>query len=132
MNIAIVEDEGITALFLKESIEEFGHCAVGMYDNSTPFLEFLQQNSEIDLDFMDIQINGKLDGIQLAYEISLKYPNISIVFITSFKDSDTIKSAKIVSPLGYLIKPVVESDLEAILMVVESFRKKHQVLIKVC
>jgi len=127
MNIAIVEDEGLTALFFKESLEELEHNVVGIFDNSEVFLEFVKIDSRIDLVFMDIQINGKLDGIQLAYELSIKYPDISIVFVTSFKDNDTIKSAKIASPLGYLIKPVVESDLNAILMVVESFKNRHQV-----
>ncbi|EDZ62006.1 Signal transduction response regulator [Sulfurimonas gotlandica GD1] len=128
MNIAIVEDEAITALFLKDTFEEFGHNILCMYDNSAEMLEFLNKNRNIDLIFMDIQINGKLDGIDLAYEISIKYPKISIVFITSFKDDETIDRAKIVSPLGYIIKPVVESDLNAILMVVESFKRNRQVV----
>lgn len=128
MNIAIVEDEAITALFLKDTFEELGHNVLCMYDNATCILEFLSKNKNIDLIFMDIQINGKLDGIDLAYEISIKYPNISIVFITSFKDNETIKRAEIVSPLGYIIKPIVDSDLNAILMVVESFKRNRQIV----
>ena len=128
MNIAIVEDEAITALFLKDTVEEHDHNVLCMYDNSIDMLGFLSKNKSIDLISMDIQINGKLDGIDLAYEISTKYPNISIVFITSFKDNETIKKAEIVTPLGYIIKPVVESDLNAILMVVESFKRNRQIV----
>ncbi len=130
MNIAIIEDEAITALFLKDTFEELGHNVLCMYDNSSNILEFLSKNKNIDIIFMDIQINGKLDGIDLAYAISIKYPNISIVFITSFKDNETIKRAEIVSPIGYIIKPVVESDLNAILMVVESFKRNRQIVNK--
>jgi len=125
MKIAIVEDEGITALFLKETVEDFGHSVIGMFDESNTLLDCLNSDDDIDLVLMDIKINGKLDGLQLAKKLCIEYPSISIVFITSFKDSDTIKDAKDASPLGYLIKPVMESDVEAVLMVVESFNKNH-------
>lgn len=55
----------------------------------------------------------------------LHITNISFVYLTSYKDSETIKSAQAVKPLGYLIKPVVESDLEAILMVVDGYKKSY-------
>ena len=77
---------------------------------------------------MDINIEGPIDGIQAAKEISLAYLNISIVFITSFKDSQTIKEAQIVRPLGYLVKPISEVDLETILMVTQANRIKKTVI----
>ncbi len=119
MNIVIVEDEGITALFLKESIEELGHNIVGIFDNALNLFEFLSEhNHETDLIFMDINIKGAIDGIQASEEVSLKYPFVSIVFITSFKDSQTINEAQIAKPLGYIVKPISEVDLETILMVI--------------
>jgi len=123
MNIVIVEDEGITALFLKESIEELGHNIVGIFDNASNLFEFLSEhNNETELIFMDINIKGAMDGIQASAEISLKYPFVSIVFITSFKDSQTINEAQIVKPLGYIVKPISEVDLETILMIVTANR----------
>jgi len=123
MNIVIVEDEGITALFLKESIEELGHNIVGIFDNASNLFEFLSEdNNETELIFMDINIKGAMDGIQTSAEISLKYPFVSIVFITSFKDSQTINEAQIVKPLGYIVKPISEVDLETILMIVTANR----------
>ena len=121
MNIIIVEDEGITALFLKESVLDFDHSIVGIFDNALSLFEFLQETDQyVDLIFMDININGQLDGLQTAQKVYISYPTISFVFITSFKDSNTIKEAQIVKPLGYLVKPISETDLEAILMVVEA------------
>lgn len=122
MNVVLVEDEGITAMFLEETIESLGSKVVGIFAEGESLLVFLEHNS-IDLIFMDIQINGALDGIQVATRVHQKYPAISFVFLTSFKDTDTIASAKIVKPLGYLIKPIIEADLEAMLMVVESVRE---------
>ncbi|MFA6192395.1 MAG: response regulator [Sulfurimonas sp.] len=122
MNIVIIEDEGLTALFLQEIIKDLHHTVVGVFDNGQELLSFLKSN-QVDLIFMDININGSLDGIQTANLTHSKYPNISFVYLTSYKDSETIKNAQAVKPLGYLIKPVVGSDLEAILMVVDGYKK---------
>lgn len=125
MNIIIIEDEGVTALFLKEIISDLGHNVVGLFDNGDALLTFLKSNN-VDLIFMDININGVLDGIQTATIAHNKYPDISFVYLTSYKDSQTIKEAQAVRPLGYLIKPVLESDLEAILMVVEGCKQRYK------
>ena len=121
MNIIIVEDEGITALFLRESLLDFKHNVIGIFSNASALFDFLKTTEEkTDLIFMDINIEGSQDGIQAAKEVYFNYPVISLVFITSFKDSETIKEAQSVKPLGYLVKPISEVDLETILMVVEA------------
>lgn len=137
MNIVIVEDEGITALFLKESIEELGHDVIGIFDNASSLFEFLSEHgSETELIFLDINIKGAMDGIQASKEISLRYSFVSIVFITSFKDSQTINEAQIAKPLGYIVKPISEVDLETILMVVVANKasakntENNQILLK--
>ncbi len=123
MNTIVVEDEGITALFLKESLLDLHHSVAGVFNNATDLFDFLKNNhKKIDLIFMDINIEGSIDGIQAAKEISLEYGDISIVFITSFKDSHTIQEAQIAKPLGYLVKPISEVDLETVLMVTQANR----------
>ena len=131
MNIVVIEDEGITAYFLQESINELGHEVVAMFDNGNELLNFLQKKS-VDLIFMDINIKGSLDGVQLANIINEKYPSVLFVFLTSIKDSETIKSAQRVKPLGYLIKPIIASDLEAIMMVVEAHDKEIIENVDIC
>lgn len=127
MNIVIIEDEGVTALFLQEIIKDLHHNVMAIFDNSSELFTFLKEN-KVDLIFMDININGPLDGIQTANMVHSKYPDISFVYLTSYKDTETIKSAQVVKPLGYLIKPVLESDLEAILMVVDGHKKTSQII----
>lgn len=122
MNVVIVEDEGVTALFIKEVLRDLKHNVAAVFDNADELFSFLKSN-QVDLIFMDINIKGSYDGIQTATIAHARYPNISFVYLTSYKDSETIKSAQAVNPLGYLIKPIVESDLEAILMVVGGYKK---------
>lgn len=122
MNVVIIEDEGLSALFLEEVIKDLHHNVVGVFDNSSTLFPFLEKH-QVDLILMDININGPLDGIQTANIAHNKYPDISFVYITSYKDSETIKSAQAVKPLGYLIKPILEGDLEAVMMVVDGCKK---------
>lgn len=121
MKIVIVEDEGVIALFLQSILQGFGHDVAAVFNNGNSLFTFLKSNS-VDLIFMDININGSLDGIQTANTVHGRYPDISFVYLTSYRDSETIKSAQSVRPLGFLIKPVVESDIEAIMMVVEGYK----------
>ena len=119
MTIIILEDEGITAFFLQESLRNMGHEVIGVFDNGVELITFLKDNA-VDLIFTDINIKGVLDGIQTAQKIYLENKDTFFVFLTSYKDSNTIKEAQFVKPLGYLVKPISEVDLEIILMVVES------------
>ena len=126
MKIIIVEDEGITALFLKKSLLSMGHEVASVHDNADTLLGYLEYHS-IDLILMDINIKGRRDGIETAITIYHQYPNISCVFITSYIDKDTIEKAGVVQPLGYLKKPVIFLDIEAILLLVQSHRKYKSV-----
>lgn len=118
MNIVILEDEAIMMMFLKSSLEANGHNLVASFNSFEGFFEFFEKN-QVDLVLMDIQVKGTLDGTQIASRLRLIDKNVKIVFITSFKDSQTIQMAKESKPNGYLIKPISKEDLEAILMVCE-------------
>lgn len=113
MNIAIVEDDALTALFLTETLEELGYNVLGSFDSAKPLLTLLEKH-KVDLVFMDIEINGSIDGIQCA-DLIYRSHNIRSIFVTSYQNSATIHDAMDVSPLGYLIKPVIEPDIEAAL-----------------
>jgi len=126
MRVVIVEDEGITALFLKKSILSIGHEVASVHDNADTLLGYLEYH-DADLILMDINIKGRVDGIQTATKIYHQYPNISCVFITSYIDRDTIEKACVVQPLGYLKKPVIFSDIEAILLLVQSHRNHKKI-----
>ena len=115
MKILIVEDEVLSAKFLKLTLEKLGHEVVSIVDEAEACKNVLR-DSAVDLVLMDINIKGSTDGLQLAREISKLYA-LKIVFITSYSDSQTIKEATLSSPIGFLIKPIMKSAIEAIMMV---------------
>lgn len=126
MKVIIVEDETITSLFLENTLEILGYTVVGCYDNGTEVLNNLIYNCDVDLIFMDINISGKIDGIQLAQSIKENHNNIDIVFVTAYQDSETIQMTRLIQPLGYLIKPINQSHIEAMMLIVEN-KKSHKV-----
>jgi DNA-binding response OmpR family regulator len=68
-----------------------------------------------DFAIVDININGSTDGIGVARH--LKDKKIPFLFLTAYKDIETITEAAEISPLSYLIKPVTPENLVAALMV---------------
>lgn len=109
MKVIIVEDEKIVALDLKRRIEQLGHSVIAAYQNGEELLRRLDEMFP-DIIMMDINLNGKLDGIETA-EIINKRRDIPIIFLTAFSDDVTVNRAKESMPYGYLLKPFDFKDL---------------------
>ncbi|MDQ7047650.1 MAG: response regulator [Sulfurovum sp.] len=127
MKVAIVEDEGIMALFLKKTISSFDHEVVAIYSNGAELLKYMQ-SAEVDVIFMDINIKGIRNGIEVAKEVQKLYPLVSFVFVSAYLDNETITQACEVEPLGYLTKPVQPKQLETILILVSKHRENFLTL----
>lgn len=113
LNVLIIEDESIISLHLKKSVIAFGFNVVAIKQDSTSVLKLIE-NTKVDIALVDINIKGDIDGIQLATILSKTY-NIPIIFITAFKDKETLKRASNIDFSGYIIKPFREEELEVIL-----------------
>lgn len=114
-DILIVEDEFITAKFIKDVLLALNHNVVDIVSYANDAVDIVKKNN-IDLIFMDININGAIDGIMCASMINqIKF--IPIIYMTAYGDSATIQEARDTNLYGYLIKPFDEHDLEASLNV---------------
>ena len=107
--IVIVEDELITARYLQSIITKMGVDVSGIYDNGEALLAAIQADLP-EMVMMDINIKGKMDGIELTSIIAEKY-NIPVIFITAYCDTETLASAIDLSPYGYIVKPFTEVDI---------------------
>ncbi len=108
--IVIVEDELITARYLQSIITKMGVDVSGIYDNGEALLAALQADLP-EMIMMDINIKGKMDGIELTSIIAEKY-KIPVIFITAYCDNETLGSAIDLSPYGYIVKPFTEVDIQ--------------------
>ena len=109
--ILLVEDESIVALDIQGRLEDSGYGIVGTVMTGEAAIE-LAGNLSPDLILMDIQLKGKLDGIEAAEIIRARY-NLPIIFLTAFADEDTLRRARVTEPFGFLLKPFEEHSLTA-------------------
>lgn len=107
--ILIVEDELITARYLKNIITKMGTQVQHMLDNGEAVLTLLETYRP-DMIMMDINIKGMMDGLQLTSIISNKY-QIPVIFITAYCDNETLSNAIKLSPYGYVVKPFTDVDI---------------------
>jgi diguanylate cyclase (GGDEF)-like protein/PAS domain S-box-containing protein len=108
--VLIVEDEKIIALDLQRRLEKFGYSVVALAATAQEAVEAaLEYHPDIIL--MDIMLGGDRDGVDAAVEIKEQH-NVPIVFLTAYADERTVERAKKAEPVGYVLKPFKERELQ--------------------
>ena len=82
-NLLIVEDESIIARDYKMMVERNGYNVIKIVNNGKDAIAAAVE-SEPDFILMDINIKGKMNGIEAAKEIYSKQKRSIIIFITAF------------------------------------------------
>ena len=111
INVIIVEDDEITALNLKLSLEKQGYDVLGICDNADDAKEEIS-NKEPDIVIIDISLQESTDGIELAKGMREEH-TIPFIFLTSYSDDEIISQAKTTEPYGYIVKPFDPNSLHA-------------------
>ena len=109
--IMIVEDEKITAAHLQEILSELGYTVTAAVASAADAIREAERTSP-DLVLMDVHIEGNMDGVDAARIIRERF-QIPAVYLTAHADSGTLDRAKKAEPLGYIVKPFQESELQA-------------------
>tara|TARA_B100000745_G_C20112867_1_gene380907 strand:+ start:70 stop:1248 length:1179 start_codon:yes stop_codon:yes gene_type:complete len=112
LSVLVVDDEIIIARNLEQILERMGLKVVDIACSGEEAIE-LAHKFKPDLIYMDIRLNGDLDGIETAQIISDEL-NIPVIFLTAYADEQTLTRAKDTAPYGYLVKPVSERDIQII------------------
>lgn len=120
MNIILIEDEKPAARLLKRKIEKLGFEVGEMLHSVEESINWLQNNPQPDLIFLDIQLS---DGIsfQIFDEVEI---HSAIIFTTAY-DEYALKAFKLNS-IDYLLKPVDEEELA---FAIEKYEKQREVKI---
>jgi CheY-like chemotaxis protein len=109
-SIIIVEDDFILAKVTQLQLARMGYDVLAIYSSGEQTLQGLESLNP-DLILMDIQLSGKLDGIQTVEEIR-QSRHIPIIYMTGNSDSSTKQRALNTYCNAYLVKPVEKSQLE--------------------
>jgi CheY-like chemotaxis protein len=107
--ILIVEDEGIQAMALEETLERNGYIVAGIADHGFEAMEMIQYEP-VDLVILDVNIKGQWDGIETAKQI-LSVKQIPFIYLTAYMDDITHQRAEETGPVAYLNKPYQEAKL---------------------
>jgi EAL domain-containing protein (putative c-di-GMP-specific phosphodiesterase class I)/CheY-like chemotaxis protein len=114
--VLIVEDESLIAHQLKKRIINLGYAVTDIVTNSEDALSSLRSNPA-DIVLMDIVIKGDTDGIEVADMVQQEF-NIPVIFLTAYSDDETLQRAELTRAYGYLVKPVQEQELNAMIRIV--------------
>jgi len=109
MKCILVEDNFNYALEIEILLKELNIQLIDTLDNGKDALvSILTKNP--DLVIMDIELNGKLKGTDVAEKIThLKIP---IIFVTSFDTKENFEKAEKAINYGFLTKPIKKFDLQ--------------------
>lgn len=117
LNIMIVEDEPPIARSLKNMIESLSssYSVLSNARNGREALSLLEHTHEkINVLFTDIRM-PVMDGLTLMKEVNDRYPSITIVVLSGYKDFSYVQKALRYKALDYLLKPVNKENLSVLL-----------------
>ena len=121
LRILIADDEAVIRLGLRAMLEDQGYQVVGEASDGTRALDLVHK-LQPDLVFLDIKMPG-VDGLQAARRL-LAGRIVPVIILTAYADRAFVEQAKEAGALGYLVKPVRESDLApAVEMALGRFRE---------
>ena len=117
MNIAIIEDLDSDYNTLERLLKNSGICAqssthIIRYKNAESFLSAFHADT-YELLFLDILLDGEMNGMDAARAIREESPSVPIVFTTC--ESEYALEGYEVQALDFLVKPYAKERVEAIL-----------------
>lgn len=107
--IGIVEDDLVIASYIKSILEELNYIVPEPSKNYEAAIEMMETEKP-DLVILDIQLDGKKDGVMVAEYIRQNI-DIPFVFHTANSDVATVERVKKVRPNAFLTKPFQKRDL---------------------
>jgi len=119
--IMIVEDEGLIAQRIKLSLTRMGCEVVAIASWGDDAIKKAVELSP-ELIMMDIMIKGDMDGIEAAIQIRERC-DIPVIYLTAYGDAKTLERAKASEPVGYILKPINELQMQ---VAIEMGLHKHK------
>ncbi len=108
--ILIVEDNLLLSEVHKRLIEKMGYTVLGQTDKAEAAIADVKKLKP-DLILMDIQLSGKMDGIEAVQKIN-KELNIPVIYLSGSSSKKLKKKAMATRCCDYLVKPVQGKDLK--------------------
>ena len=109
--ILVVEDDINVAAVMEARLESFGYQVCEIARTGLKAIEG-QNRHQPDLILMDILLEGDMNGIEAAEQISAR-SDVPIIFISCLNDPSVLDKAIQTHPYGYLVKPYDNAELRS-------------------
>ncbi len=111
----VVEDEKLTRRYLMSLIPKTNHAfqVTTFGENGEDALRQMEK-TPVDLVITDIRM-PLMDGMELCEQIRRKYPQVMLVLLSGFGEFEYARKAIQSGVMAYLLKPIMEKDLEEVL-----------------
>ncbi len=95
IKVSIVDDEKSYRQVLKQTMEKDLRISIfGEYAYGIDFINSLNSPFKPDVCLLDIKLVGEMSGVDCAKILKKVAPNIHIIFLTAYPDSETMLEAK--------------------------------------
>jgi PAS domain S-box-containing protein len=111
--VLVVEDEPIVAIGISDLLQKLDYEVIGISTTGTDALSKIA-NSRPDIVLMDIHLDGDIDGIETTARIPREF-DIPVLYISAFARDETLERARATKPYGFIVKPVAERELHAMI-----------------
>ncbi|SHJ20147.1 response regulator [Pseudozobellia thermophila] len=109
ISILIVEDDMIIAANISLQLNTLGYEVLGIVTRGEAALEYVV-GTPPDILLMDINLKGKMDGIETARAIQ-ETKDIPLIYLTANTDEATFAKAKSTKPRAFIAKPFNKLNL---------------------
>ena len=128
VSILLLEDDELFALSLVDYIEEFSDYKITHVNTANKFLEEIFHN-RFDLYLLDINVPD-INGIDLLKDLRGSENETPAIFLTSYKDKETLKNGFLSGADDFLTKPF---DMDELILRINSIvkRMKKDIVIEI-
>lgn len=110
VNILIVEDKFLEADLLKHDLEKMGYKNISIAISYNKAMKYIKSKKP-DIILLDIDLNSKSTGLDLAYEYEV-FNKIPIIYVTGETKDDIINKMLESKKSDYLSKPIKLEELK--------------------
>jgi response regulator NasT len=108
IRVVIADDESVIAMDLREMLNNLGYLVVGEAGDGRSAVNVARELRP-DVVLMDIKMPD-MDGIEAA-KVLTEERIAPVVLLTAFSQRDLVERAKEAGVVGYLVKPIQDTDL---------------------
>ena len=119
INILLLEDDELFSLSLIDYLEEFAEVEITHANTATKMLDLIYEN-RYDLYLLDINLPD-INGLDLLKDIRNATDETPTIFLTSYKDKETLKKGFENGADDFLTKPF---DMDELILRINSLMKR--------